>query len=122
MYLSFGTVHQTQTFNLPTSYLPDAAAITSAFPSSLVSEGKIGKFGKVEGYKNPVAGWAEAGRAVEVGLRRFEKEGGRVRGGSEVVGLVQSEGSDGKSKVTGVKLATGEVIEADLVVLAAGAW
>ncbi|WWD17111.1 hypothetical protein CI109_101548 [Kwoniella shandongensis] len=78
---------------------------------------KTGGFGGRKGYYNPIGGWAEAGRAVEVGLKRVRQLGGEVRGGAEVVGLIK----DGK-KVQGVRLKSGEEVKGDLVVVAAGAW
>lgn len=66
---------------------------------------------------NIASGWAEAGRALEVGIKRIKKMGAVVRSGSEVTGLLESG-----EVITGVKLASGEIIDADLVVVAAGAW
>lgn len=89
----------------------------------------IASFPNSSGYFNPASGWAEAGRAVEVGLDRFKSQGGKVLGGKEVVGLTFEEeaASEGKKKVKAVKVRSEgkeeiEEYEADLVVLAAGAW
>ncbi len=74
-----------------------------------------------------MAGWAEAGRALAVGIKRFEGElGGKIMRGREVVGLMErTEAADtesGTTTVQGVILASGEKVYADLVVVAAGAW
>ncbi|WWC89147.1 uncharacterized protein L201_004065 [Kwoniella dendrophila CBS 6074] len=76
-----------------------------------------GNFGGREGYLNPIGGWAESGRALEVGLKRVRKLGGEIRPGAEVNALVKN----GK-KVKGVQLKSGEQILGDLVLIAAGAW
>ncbi|ODO06225.1 sarcosine oxidase [Cryptococcus wingfieldii CBS 7118] len=76
-----------------------------------------GDFGNRQGYYNPIGGWAEASRAVEVGLKRVQKLGGVVRANADVVGLV----TEGK-EVKGVELKSGEKVLADLTVTAAGAW
>ncbi|WVR06914.1 hypothetical protein IAU60_003950 [Kwoniella sp. DSM 27419] len=81
------------------------------------SEVPTGSFGSRQGYYNPVGGWAEAGRAVEVGLRRIRQMGGTVRAGAEVTGLIKED-----RKIKGVVLASGEVVNGDLIVVAAGAW
>ena len=95
---------------LDVTLLPDATAIqpvvdrNNAFPT--------GSFGGRQGYINPIGGWGEAGRAVEVGLTRAKKLGAIVRAGSEVIGLIK----DGKN-VKGVELKSGEKIFCDLVVV-----
>lgn len=72
---------------------------------------------------NPNSGWAEAGRAVSVGLRRITHEyGGVIRAGCEVRALVEEEGKDGKKVVKGVELCSGEKVMGDIVIIAAGAW
>lgn len=67
-------------------------------------------------YVNPEAGWADAGAAVKVIVNESIKSGVEYKVGN-AVDLVL--GADG---VKGVKLATGEVITADKVVLSTGAW
>ncbi|KIW23775.1 uncharacterized protein PV07_11952 [Cladophialophora immunda] len=72
------------------------------------------------GYANFNSGWADAEACVAYALRRIQSESdGRVtiRPGAQVARLVFS-GSD----CQGVELAGGEQIQADLTVLAAGAW
>ncbi|KAJ9121575.1 hypothetical protein QFC22_002194 [Naganishia vaughanmartiniae] len=84
---------------------------------------RLGQFHNRTAYLNPHSGWAEAGRAVEVGLRRIANEyGGVIRAGCEVVGLVEERGGDGKSVVQGVQLASGEQVLGDIVIVATGAW
>lgn len=95
---------------LDATLLPDATAIKpvvdrgNAFPT--------GSFGGRQGYINPIGGWGEAGRAVEVGLKRAKKLGAVVRAGAEVTGLIK----DGKN-VKGVELKSGEKVFGDLVVV-----
>jgi hypothetical protein len=73
-----------------------------------------GTFGTRTGYANPIGGWAEAARAVEVGIKRIRLGGGVVRGGAEVVGLITGDGGRG---VEGVVLKDGEEVRGDLVVV-----
>lgn len=101
---------------LPVRKTSDPASIRAAFPKHL-ADGRLARFDTQQGYLNPVSGWAEAGRAVEVGIERIKKMGGDVRAGCEVVGLVERRGA-----VRGVKLADGQTLPAELVVVAAGAW
>lgn len=71
-----------------------------------------GIYGDKEGYKNPIGGWAESGRALEVGLTRVRQLGGTVRAGADVMGLLK----DGR-RVRGVTLRSGEEVLGDLVVV-----
>lgn len=68
-------------------------------------------------YVNPEAGWTDAGTAVKRIIEESMKVGLEYKVG-DAVGIILEE----KSGVKGVKLATGEVIEADKIVLATGAW
>ncbi|KAL7421967.1 hypothetical protein Q5752_003739 [Cryptotrichosporon argae] len=95
------------------SLLPTPAAIRARLPAGP----RAGPLDGQQGYHNPVGGWAEAGRAVEVGLARVRALGGRVLSGKEVVRLLK----DGK-RVTGVATRDGNEFRADLVLVAAGAW
>ncbi len=70
-----------------------------------------------DGYFNPEAGWAESGEVVHVLQRSALKEGVVLREGAGVAGLVSVSG-----RVTGVTTADGQRLEADAVVVAAGAW
>jgi sarcosine oxidase/L-pipecolate oxidase len=84
---------------------------------------RLGQFHNRTAYLNPHSGWAEAGRAVAVGLRRIANEyGGVIRAGCEVVGLVEEQGTDEKRVVKGVQLVSGEKVLGDIVVVATGAW
>ena len=96
--------------------LPTPEAIRAHFSERGLADA-VGNFANKTGYYNPVAGWSEATRAVKIGHRRVQKLGGTIEGGKEVAGFV----ADGK-KVTGVRLIGGEVIEADHVIVATGAW
>jgi sarcosine oxidase/L-pipecolate oxidase len=94
--------------NIEAQLLDDSQAIKRKLGDRVPT----GDFESRVGYSNPIGGWAEASRAVEVGLKRIRQMGGLIRGGAEVVGFVK----DGR-KVRGVVLDGGEEIEADLVVV-----
>lgn len=91
-------------------------------------EPRIAAFEDRTGYLNPHSGWAESGRAVEVAIERFKSLGGTVRAGVEIIGLIEedieteSQTAGEQKEVKGVKLANGEEVRGDLVVIAAGAW
>ncbi len=82
----------------------DAAAIRRRFPAWAT-----GRY--VDGYANPTGGWAESGRVVA----RLS-EGVSIRAG-RAARLIERGG-----RVSGVVLADGAVLEADAVVVTAGAW
>src|SRR5271170_5929549 len=63
-------------------------------------------------YVNPEAGWADAGTAVKVMIQESIKSGVEYKVGAAVDIVL-----GGQNGVKGVKLATGELIEADKVVL-----
>lgn len=90
---------------------PASSSIRRFYPDNVPT----GDFGGRGGYRNPIGGWAEAGRATAVGIERVRKLGGTVRGGAEVVGLVHDDTK--KGEVKGVKLATGEEVLGDIVVV-----
>jgi len=72
------------------------------------------------GYANYNSGWADAESCVAYALKRIQKEGGdrvTIKSGARVERL-----SFSGDECTGVELADGESIKADLVILAAGAW
>lgn len=72
------------------------------------------------GYANFNSGWADAGACVAYVLRRIESEGGgrvAIRSGAAVAKLLFAAG-----ECRGVELVGGEQINADLTVVAAGAW
>jgi sarcosine oxidase / L-pipecolate oxidase len=72
------------------------------------------------GYVNWNSGWCDAGKCVEFAIRKLKREGrGRVeiRAGAAVERVLVEGG-----RCTGVRLRGGEVLKADLTVLAAGAW
>ncbi|KAI1130829.1 fructosyl amino acid oxidase [Nemania abortiva] len=76
------------------------------------------------GYVNWGSGWAQATKVMAWAFSQLDKQRVDVRLGAEVVALLTapSEGQHQKKRVTGVKLANGDELEADLVVVAAGAW
>src|SRR5262249_30519919 len=86
----------------------DAAAIGARFPAWR---------GFVDGYCNPAGGWAESGRVVAHLAREAAALGVVLREGTKVA-RVREAGS----RVAGVETAAGEAIDADAVVIAAGAW
>lgn len=99
-----------RSFNIDAMIVPDASTIKTRFPTTTPT----GSFGTRQGYSNPIGGWAEAGRAVEVGIKRARQMGATVRAGCEVVGLVRGEGG---RKVEAVVLKSGEEVKADVVVV-----
>jgi len=99
--------------NLAIDKVSTPEEIKAVFPAGLQTGDFVGR----HGYSNKIGGWGEAQRAIELGLARVAAKGGVIRGGAEVVSLQKA----GK-KVTGVVLKSGEVVSADLVLVAAGAW
>ncbi|KAJ8119093.1 hypothetical protein OPT61_g63 [Boeremia exigua] len=78
-----------------------------------IDGGKLGK-----GYFNPEAGWVDAASATKAYLRIAESRGvKRVTGDVEEF-LLRNDGEG----LAGVRLQDGTVLEADKVVVAAGAW
>lgn len=104
------------TFNITPKPLQDAASIRKHFADQGLAHA-VGTFDNRAGYFNPVGGWVEAERAIRIGHRMIADLGGSVEGGKEVEGLVL-EGEE----VKGVRLVGGDVITADLVIVATGAW
>ena len=103
---------------------------------------EVGRLGNW-GYVNWNSGWADAEKVVRYVAEMVEKEGGgggdgkkqrkvTIRTGATVKRLLSEKTAEGKSRVTGVQLAasTGgegteagaDIINADLVIVAAGAW
>ncbi|CAN9097966.1 unnamed protein product [Alternaria alternata] len=77
---------------------------------------KSEQYGK--GYFNPEAGWCDAERATQ-SFTKVALESGVKRVTGEVQELLLSAD---KSRVAGVKLRDGQILRADKIVLAAGAW
>lgn len=96
--------------------LLSAAAIRAHFEEKGLGAA-VASFDNKTGYVNPIGGWADAELAVRLGHKTIQKLGGSIEGGKEVAELV----GDGR-RVKGVKLVSGEVITADFVVVATGAW
>ena len=70
-----------------------------------------------DGYYIPQGGWSPSGRVVTLLAQQAEQAGAKLVPGAAFAELI---GNDGK--VTGVKTRAGDNYEADVVVLAAGAW
>ena len=69
------------------------------------------------GYFNPNAGWAAARAVIQVLAREARAAGVRITEHAPVRTLVERGG-----RVVGAKCATGRTLEADVTVVAAGAW
>lgn len=75
------------------------------------------------GYVNWGSGWSDAEASVRYAKKQLDREGKVVFKYGEVERVVFEDGGAGvKPKATGVALKDGSSINADLVVLAAGAW
>lgn len=76
------------------------------------------------GYVNWASGWVDAKKAIEdVGRRVRELGKERLRWEKGLVGRLKiSDGEASRKRVTGVELEDGSTVEADLVILATGAW
>ena len=96
--------------DLPCERLESAQAIREALRAR--TSVPVGEFEGRVGYMNPTGGWAESGRALAVAIERVKREGGNVRAGAEVVGLLK----EGK-RVQGVRLKSGEEVKGDLVLV-----
>jgi len=70
-----------------------------------------------EGYFNPRGGWAESGEVVARLISEAKTQGVEVRAGSAV-----SSTLDEGSRVVGVRIANGEELKADYVIISAGSW
>ena len=90
----------------------DEASIHARFPAW--NEGRE-RF--VDGYFNPIGGFAESGKVVARLAADATREGVTLRQDATVASLVERAGV-----VTGVALEGGERIAADVVVVAAGGW
>jgi glycine/D-amino acid oxidase-like deaminating enzyme len=90
----------------------DAAALRRRFPAW-----NADRF--VDGYFNPAGGYAESSKVVAALWAEAARDGGEVRGGERVVRLVEE--ADGP-RVAGVVTARGEILPAEVVVVAAGSW
>ncbi|KAJ5287523.1 hypothetical protein N7478_003209 [Penicillium angulare] len=76
------------------------------------------------GYVNWGSGWSDAGASVAYAKSLIDKEGKVTIQHAEVRRVIFSEekGKGSKPRATGVELADGSSVMADLVVLATGAW
>ncbi|KZT59059.1 FAD dependent oxidoreductase [Calocera cornea HHB12733] len=91
-----------------------AEELRACFPASAPLPALDG----ASGYLNRSGGWVEASRAMALLRARVERLGGQVLGGRCVTHLSR----DASGQVDGVVLSSGEVLRADVVILAAGAW
>jgi glycine/D-amino acid oxidase-like deaminating enzyme len=73
--------------------------------------------GYTDGYFNPEAGWAESGEVVCQLQRTAVQLGVTIRENTRVAGLISPNG-----RIGGVNMTDGTSLEADAVVVAAGAW
>lgn len=70
-----------------------------------------------DGFFNSNEGYAESGRAVATLLQQAERDGVSLLAGQDVVDvLIEGE------RAVGVKTKSGEIFNADAIILAAGAW
>jgi glycine/D-amino acid oxidase-like deaminating enzyme len=88
----------------------DGAAIARRFPAWAQSR-------YADGYYNPAGGWAESGRVVERLVAVARDLGVTLHAGLRAARLVERDG-----RVTGVADDEGRALDADEVVVAAGAW
>ncbi|KAJ6495764.1 FAD dependent oxidoreductase [Mycena vitilis] len=93
----------------------DNQTLRQAFPSEI----NVGSFWNRTGYLNRDSGWANAAQGVSLLMEKVTALGGKIVGGKNVVELIQQTQS---LKTTGVRCSDGQVIEAELVVLATGSW
>jgi glycine/D-amino acid oxidase-like deaminating enzyme len=70
-----------------------------------------------DGYLNPTGGWAESGQVVTSLAALAELRGVTIYGGSRFASFIEKG-----ARVTGVRDAAGREWNADLVLVAAGAW
>ena len=87
--------------------------IRSVFPATA----NVSLADNARGFLNRDGGWAFASQGVERMMAKVTSLGGKIIPGKAVVELLKTDG-----KATGVRCADGSVLEADLVVLAAGSW
>ncbi|KAK6528934.1 hypothetical protein TWF694_004163 [Orbilia ellipsospora] len=95
-------------------YLPDRDAIKRVM--------KTGGVSGTRGYYNPYSGWANAEAAMVWVRHQCEKQENIKFIHGEVKTLWVSTGEKGGKKVEGVILNNGDMLAADVTVLAAGAW
>ncbi|KAF8314956.1 FAD dependent oxidoreductase [Clavulina sp. PMI_390] len=72
----------------------------------------------VSGYINLDNGWAYASGGVAATLAEVKRLGGVVKPGCDVASVV----FEGFGRATGVRLASGEILDADTIVIATGSW
>lgn len=92
---------------------PDVLSVVPAYGEDLDVAG---------GYVNWGSGWADAAAGVRFAKEQLDREGKVVFRTGDVQRVLFESSGMGKPRVTGVALADGTTITADLVVLATGAW
>ena len=110
---SYANVRQIEGDNV--EFLPtqkDVLKVVPAYGSELDVAG---------GYVNWGSGWSDAGASVRYAKSLLDAEGKVIFRTGDVERVLYSTAS-GKSKASGVAFADGTTLEADLVVLATGAW
>ena len=88
----------------------DTAALAKRFPTWNAA-------GYADGYFNTNGGWAESGRAVDWAVRRVARAGVLLSEGARAERLLERD-----DRVAGLLLEDGSTLEADITLVAAGAW
>lgn len=100
--------------------LPDPASIRSAFPSGVRTgsfEGDGMGSQRRMGYINRDGGWADAGQGVKILLSEVKRLGAKIYPAKSVSKIRKENGN-----ATGVSCTDGTAFDADLVIIATGAW
>lgn len=80
---------------------------------------RVASLQNTAGYLNYDGGWANAAQGVELLTSKIRARGGKFVPGKEVCRLVRNA-DDGRTR--GVECRDGSVFDADLVIIATGAW
>lgn len=94
--------------------IPIEPLSSACFPSHI----PIGEVASSPGYLNKQSGWADAEGGIQALLEKVASLGGKIRPGVETHAILY--GSSGEAKGVGAK--GGEIISADVIVLATGSW
>ncbi|KIM40277.1 hypothetical protein M413DRAFT_175851 [Hebeloma cylindrosporum] len=93
--------------------LNDSDAIRAVFPAGTPTA----PFAGCAGYLNRSGGWADAGQGMTLLLNEVKALNGKVLPGMNVIKILRKDG-----QTIGVQCSDGTVLDAALVVLAAGSW